>query len=195
MRSLNTLNTGTTVNRISHNYIDWLSSPQPVIVGHIVVPGACSLAACQCHVCVSFNATTPGLCDSRPCPDAGSHRSSECRVASASSLSRHEPPRRDGARSLHAPLIAPLFGAGGTSAKAFTIDVTDYVNNVLNGNTDSRTHAAFAVVRLFRRNAEGSGSLGYSADSLGSNNVVRTCLLATVLGELPRPQPRPAMPR
>jgi len=39
-RSLKTLNTGTTVNRIAGNYIDWLSSPQPVIVGHIVVPGA-----------------------------------------------------------------------------------------------------------------------------------------------------------
>ena len=59
--------------------------------------------------------------------------------------------------------------AGGTAGKTFTIDVTDYVNNVLNGHTDSTTHAAFAVVRLFRRNSEGSGALAYSADSLGSN--------------------------
>jgi len=68
---------------------------------------------------------------------------------------------------------AAMWRAGGTAGESFTIDVSDYVNNVLNGRTDSRTHAAFAVVRLYRRNSEGSGTYGYSGDSLGSNSVVR----------------------
>ncbi len=69
--------------------------------------------------------------------------------------------------------------SGGTAGESFTIDVSDYINNVLNGRTDSRTHAAFAVVRLYRRNSEGGGTYGYSGDSLGSNNVVRPSLLST----------------
>ena len=84
--------------------------------------------------------------------------------------------------------------AGGTAGKTFTIDVTDYVNNVLNGHTDSTTHAAFAVVRLFRRNSEGSGALAYSADSLGSNNVVRTQAPPCVLRSTPAvPEPEPVI--
>ena len=42
-RSLKALNTGTVVNRISSNYVNWQSSPPPVIVGHIVVPGGAEL--------------------------------------------------------------------------------------------------------------------------------------------------------
>ena len=44
---------------------------------------------------------------------------------------------------------------------------------MLNGGTDSRARAAFAVVRLFRHNSAGGGTFGYSSDSLGNNNVVR----------------------
>ena len=73
------------------------------------------------------------------------------------------------------PWLRALFcgSAGGTRGRKFTIDVSDYVNNVLNGRTDSRARAAFAVVRTFRHNAAGGGTYGYPADSLGNNNVVR----------------------
>ena len=63
--------------------------------------------------------------------------------------------------------------AGGTANKRYTIDVSDYVRNALNGLTDSRTRVAFAVVRLFRYNVAGGGTFGYPADPLGSNQVVR----------------------
>jgi hypothetical protein len=72
--------------------------------------------------------------------------------------------------SEHGCVGAP--SAGGTANKRFTIDVSDYVRNALNGLTDSRTRVAFAVVRLFRYNAAGGGTFGYPADSLGSNQVV-----------------------
>ena len=72
--------------------------------------------------------------------------------------------------SKHRHMVAP--SAGGTANKKFTIDVSDYIRNVINGRTDSRTRAAFAIVRVFRYNAAGGGTFGYPADSLGSNQVV-----------------------
>ena len=72
--------------------------------------------------------------------------------------------------------------AGGTANKRYTIDVSDYVKNVLNGRTDSKTRAAFAIVRLFRYNAAGGGTFGYPSDSLGSNQVVSAATVSSRLG-------------